>query len=53
MEEKILNQYSISLFKGKKLKDSEIELLKSGKSILEDTPNNEEMKIIRLTAIYR
>ncbi|WP_294662520.1 hypothetical protein [uncultured Fusobacterium sp.] len=40
-------------FKSKKLKDSEIELLKSGKSILEDTPNNEEMKIIRLTAIYR
>lgn len=40
-------------FKSKKLKDSEIELLKSRKSILEDTPNNEEMKIIRLTAIYR
>ena len=40
-------------FKSKKLKDSEIELLKSGKSIIEDTPNNEEMKIIRLTAIYR
>lgn len=40
-------------FKSKKLKDDEIELLKSGKSILEDTPNNEEMKIIRLTAIYR
>lgn len=40
-------------FKSKKLKDSEIELLKSGKSISKDTPNNEEMKIIRLTAIYK
>ena len=40
-------------FKSKKLEDSDIELLKSGKSIAKDTPDNEEMKVIRLTAIYR
>lgn len=40
-------------FKSKKLEDSDIELLKSGKSIAKNTPDNEEMKVIRLTAIYR
>ncbi len=40
-------------FIGKKLKDSEIEILKSGKSVGKETPDNEKMKIIKLTAIYR
>lgn len=40
-------------FESKKLEDGDIELLKSSKSITRDTPKNEEMKVIRLTAIYR
>lgn len=40
-------------FKSKKLEDSDIEILKSSKSIAKDTPDNEEMRVIRLTAIYR
>ena len=40
-------------FKSKKLEDSDIELLKSGKSISKNTPDDEKMRVIRLTAIYR
>ena len=40
-------------FKSKKLEDSDIELLKSGKSISKNTPKDEKMRVIRLTAIYR